>query len=188
MPGSGKTSTISFVARLLAAHGKRVLITSYTHAAVDTLLLKMMDCDVGTVSNNLGLYDMVRLGQESQVHDKVRSITVSKLAAEYEQRRNKATKSGVLRPTTLKPSLEALQHIMDAACIVGVSALSIPRTPLLSRVHFDVVIVDEAGQISQPAVLGAIIAAEKFVLVGDHEQLPPLVQNQLAEQGGKSQT
>ena len=48
LPGSGKTSAISFVARLLAAHGKKVLITSYTHAAVDTLLMNMMESGVGT--------------------------------------------------------------------------------------------------------------------------------------------
>ena len=51
--------------------------------------------------------------------------------------------------------------------------------------HFDVVIVDEAGQISQPAVLGAIMAADSFVLVGDHMQLPPLVCSEVAEQGGR---
>ena len=73
---------------------------------------------------------------------------------------------------------------IDATVIVGVSTLSIPRTPILSILHFDVVIVDEAGQIYQPATLGAIIAAESYVLVGDHEQLP-LVQNQVADQGGK---
>ena len=47
------------------------------------------------------------------------------------------------------------------------------------------VIVDEAGQISQPAILGAIMAADSFVLVGDHMQLPPLVVSEVADQAGK---
>ena len=140
-----------------------------------------------SVRNKLGLYDMVRPGQDSQVHEKIRSITVSQLAAEYEQNLNKfydGTECGKKSSFPTKPSLQSLQRVIDAAVIVGVSTLSIPRTPILSILHFDVVIVDEAGQIYQPATLGAIIAAESYVLVGDHEQLP-LVQNQVADQGGK---
>ena len=66
------------------------------------------------------------------------------------------------------------------------SALTAPRSPLLAGQHFDVVIVDEAGQIGQPAVLGAIMAADTFVLVGDHMQLPPLVISEVAEEAGES--
>jgi DNA replication ATP-dependent helicase Dna2 len=47
-----------------------------------------------------------------------------------------------------------------------------------------VVIVDEAGQISQPTIIGALMAAESFVLVGDHKQLPPLVTSKAAEKAG----
>ena len=54
--------------------------------------------------------------------------------------------------------------------------------------HFDVVIVDEAGQISQPAILGVLMAADSFVLVGDHMQLPPLVVSEAAEHEGEAGT
>jgi len=47
---------------------------------------------------------------------------------------------------------------------------------------FDVALVDEASQLTEPATLAAINLAERFVLVGDHEQLPPVVQ---AEGGQK---
>jgi DNA replication ATP-dependent helicase Dna2 len=83
------------------------------------------------------------------------------------------------------PSVESLKEVVSAARIVCSSALSVPRTPLLIHEDFDVVIIDEAGQISQPAILGALVAADSFVLVGDHQQLPPLVTSQLAETGGK---
>ena len=42
---------------------------------------------------------------------------------------------------------------------------------------FDVCIVDEASQIVQAACLGPIFKAKKFVLVGDPEQLPPVIQS-----------
>jgi DNA replication ATP-dependent helicase Dna2 len=40
---------------------------------------------------------------------------------------------------------------------------------------FDVVLVDEASQLTEPATLAAINLADRFVLVGDHQQLPPVV-------------
>ena len=41
MPGTGKTTTISCLVRVLVASGKSVLLTSYTHTAVDNILLKL---------------------------------------------------------------------------------------------------------------------------------------------------
>ena len=35
--------------------------------------------------------------------------------------------------------------------------------------------MDEAGQISQPASIGPLLKAKRFILVGDDAQLPPLV-------------
>jgi len=40
---------------------------------------------------------------------------------------------------------------------------------------FDVAIIDEAGQLTEPGTLAAINRADRFVLVGDHHQLPPVV-------------
>jgi len=42
---------------------------------------------------------------------------------------------------------------------------------------FDVAVVDEASQLTEPAALAALNRSERFVLVGDHEQLPPVVQS-----------
>ena len=43
MPGTGKTTTISCLVRVLVACGKSVLLTSYTHTAVDNILLKLKE-------------------------------------------------------------------------------------------------------------------------------------------------
>jgi DNA replication ATP-dependent helicase Dna2 len=50
---------------------------------------------------------------------------------------------------------------------------------LFSRRKFDYCIVDEASQITLPTCLGPLRFADKFVLVGDHFQLPPLVRPSL---------
>ena len=42
---------------------------------------------------------------------------------------------------------------------------------------FDVAVVDEASQLTEPAAMAALNRADRFVLVGDHEQLPPVVQS-----------
>ena len=41
---------------------------------------------------------------------------------------------------------------------------------------FDVAVVDEASQLTEPSAMAALNLSDRFVLVGDHEQLPPVVQ------------
>ena len=46
MPGTGKTTTITCLVEVLVAQGKSVLLTSYTHSAVDNILLKLKQVHV----------------------------------------------------------------------------------------------------------------------------------------------
>ncbi len=55
MPGTGKTTTLVALIRLLASRGKRVLVSSYTHSAVDNLLLKVEEA--GTPVLRIGNVD-----------------------------------------------------------------------------------------------------------------------------------
>jgi len=162
---------------MLAALGKRVLITSYTHSAVDNCLLKLIESKAASVDGEKCTPAVVRIGEKSSVHPDVQPLLVTKLAANYE---------GLDEGGSESPSAESLRKVIRGAQIVGVSTLKIPKCSLLVAEHFDVVIVDEAGQITQPALLGALAAADSFVLVGDHMQLPPLVSSESALEGGKS--
>ncbi|CAN0262276.1 unnamed protein product, partial [Ectocarpus sp. 4 AP-2014] len=67
MPGTGKTWTIAFAVRVLLARGASVLITSYTHSAVDNLLLKLIEEGV----------PCLRVGKPSSVHPGVRPHCVN---------------------------------------------------------------------------------------------------------------
>ncbi len=47
---------------------------------------------------------------------------------------------------------------------------------IMREQDFDVALVDEASQLTEPSAMAALNLADRFVLVGDHEQLPPVVQ------------
>ena len=42
MPGAGKSTTIAYLVRALVSVGRSVLLSSYTHSAVDTILVKLL--------------------------------------------------------------------------------------------------------------------------------------------------
>ncbi|XP_024544852.1 DNA replication ATP-dependent helicase/nuclease DNA2 isoform X1 [Selaginella moellendorffii] len=99
------------------------------------------------------------------------------------------------RPETIHPelvqhaigtnvtSVDELSLKISQARVVGTTCLGITHA-LFSRRKFDVCIVDEAGQITLPVCLGPLRYARAFVLVGDHYQLPPLVQSAEAREKG----
>jgi DNA replication ATP-dependent helicase Dna2 len=59
MPGTGKTTVIVALIKALVELGKTVFLTSYTHSAVDTILLKLKDsADFGIL--RIGNLDKVR--------------------------------------------------------------------------------------------------------------------------------
>src|SRR5439155_21817484 len=60
--------------------------------------------------------------------------------------------------------------------------------PTPSSLEFDVAIIDEAGQLTVPSILGALRFARRFILVGDEKQLPPLVLSQEASEQGLSES
>ena len=52
----------------------------------------------------------------------------------------------------------------------------------ISSVKFDVAIIDEASQTTIPSVLIPIAKAKRFILAGDHKQLPPTVLSESAKE------
>jgi DNA replication ATP-dependent helicase Dna2 len=143
-------------------------------------MLKLMEKGVGSRHPETGMPVLVRLGYERSCHEGVKPILHSALAQKIE------TVENTTNPIALGngASAESLKKVISGARIVGVSALSLSRSPLLQRENFDMVIIDEAGQMNQPVALGALMAADAFVMVGDHKQLPPLVNSEVAESGG----
>ncbi|KAJ3565241.1 hypothetical protein NPX13_g7575 [Xylaria arbuscula] len=153
MPGTGKTTTIAHIIRALVSQGKSVLLTSYTHSAVDNILLKL----------KTDQFPVLRLGAPAKVHPEVQEFAI--LANQ---------------PVS---SFEEIRHAWHDSPVVATTCLGVSH-PLFNERTFDYCIVDEASQITLPICLGPIRLARTFVLVGDHNQLPPLVQNEEAREGG----
>ncbi|UCK57483.1 hypothetical protein AFCA_000403 [Aspergillus flavus] len=153
MPGTGKTTTIAHIIRALVSQGKSVLLTSYTHTAVDNILLKIRDDNIR----------ILRIGAAAKVHPEVQQF--ADLAA------------------VPKNTIEELQGAYEDSQVVATTCLGIGHSVFSQRI-FDYCIVDEASQITLPVCLGPIRMARTFILVGDHYQLPPLVQNKEAQEGG----
>ncbi|KAF9898239.1 Tripartite DNA replication factor, partial [Lobosporangium transversale] len=162
MPGTGKTTTIAQIIHILVRQGKSVLLTSYTHSAVDNVLLKFLKLGQRPDTN------VVRLGNKDRVHRDIQRLI----------------------PDFSQPPLntvEAIHNFYGRCQVVGTTCLGI-GDPLFTEKRFDYCIVDEASQITLPACLGPIRYADIFVLVGDHNQLPPLVKNVEAKEDGFDQS
>ncbi|KAJ7134639.1 Dna2-domain-containing protein [Mycena epipterygia] len=96
MPGTGKTTVIAAIIKVLVAMGKTVLLTSYTHSAVDTILLKLKE---------KADFSILRIGNVDKVHPEIQQFT---LAA----RRT---------PTTV----EQLEHQIMSPPVVATTCLSV---------------------------------------------------------------
>lgn len=153
MPGTGKTTTIAAIIEILVSQKKTVLLASYTHSAVDTILRKVKDSGI----------DILRLGRPSLVDPEVRQFTVG---AERTPRTREQIEQVYMNPPVVASTCLGISHW------------------LFKRRTFDYCIVDEASQVTLPTCLGPIRYANKFVLVGDHFQLSPLVRNLEAQEGG----
>lgn len=69
MPGTGKTTVIAALIHELVKRGKTILLSSYTHSAVDTILGKVITS--GKVD-----FGILRLGNGDKVHPSVKEYTL----------------------------------------------------------------------------------------------------------------
>jgi DNA replication ATP-dependent helicase Dna2 len=98
-----------------------------------------------------GFTDVVRVGTESGVREDMQEYRLDR-AGDPETCANRLVGGDVVAATT-------------ASC----------GSRVMREQDFDVAVVDEAGQLTEPGTLAATTLAERFVLVGDHHQLPPVV-------------
>jgi len=82
---------------------------------------------------------------------------------------------------------EAVDEIIEDADVVCTTN-STAGSDLMRKREFDVVVVDEATQATEPSCLIPITHAKKIIMAGDHKQLPPTILNQEAKENGLEET
>ena len=168
-PGTGKTTVIAHIVRELVQRGERVLVCAQTNTAVDTILSKVWDAGVrsflrvGTPERSPGLSTTLAVSGADEALYFTR--TLGERISSLEELGRAIATCPVLGSTTHAAVSDATFEFLDRH--VG--------API-----FDVVIVDEASQLTEPMTLAALNLAKRFVLVGDHRQLPPIVQSEQA--------
>ncbi len=156
-PGTGKTLTISHMVKELVARGNRVLVSAYTNRAVDGIVAKIIE-----LSDTTGFIDrssIVRLGRTAVVSNDVRGVTID----------------------------ESLSTDLIAARIRKIPVVAVTSAgirPDLFYDQFDYAIIDEASQMPEPFALGVVNHTKKLIMVGDNNQLPPVISHPDAQKGG----
>ncbi|NHN59514.1 AAA domain-containing protein [Halorussus rarus] len=101
-----------------------------------------------------GFEDIVRVGTESGVREDMQDL-----------RLEQAGDPG-----------ERVAELRDASVVAATTATCGSR--IMREQSFDAALVDEASQLTEPETLAAVNRADRFVLVGDHQQLPPVVRTE----------
>ena len=177
-PGTGKTSVIAEIVKRLVQQGQRVMLAAFTNQAVDTMLKRLDKED---------FHDYLRLGHERSVQESIHPRLLKDLVAA-------CINPGAVGETAYQDVVYDVLHNTPVVASTtatwssdkyNASSAEIEADLLKnSGLSFDVAIIDEAGQITVPAMLGALRLARRFILVGDEKQLPPLVLSKEAADAG----
>ena len=156
-PGTGKTSygLLNTVKEELLDPNASILLLSYTNRAIDEICSKLTEQNI----------DYIRIGGTTSCADEYRKNLLS----------TRVEKSDSL--STLKTDL------IKTRVFIGTTTAMNSNIALLQLKQFTLAVVDEASQILEPHLIGllsahkeGIPAIKKFVLIGDHKQLPAVVQ------------
>ena len=148
-PGTGKTWLLAHLAVQFAKEGKNVLITANTHTAINNALQK-----TSTLSKYPHVYKVGKSFQREGLN--------------Y----NGSTAKNVSGFSIYDLPNDGLGVIVGATCYS-------PFTKKMSSMNWDVIIFDEAGQLSIPLAFAAMVKGEKYIFIGDHKQLPPIISDKI---------
>ena len=158
-PGTGKTSRAlrRMVEKFHAQPDAQILLLAYTNRAVDEICSSL-----NAITPSI---DYIRIGSELSCDVRYREHLVENVLAPLHNRK------------------EVRRCLSNCRVYVGTIASLSSRTELFKLKRFDVAIIDEATQILEPQLLWLLSAKSssgqdaigKFILIGDHKQLPAVV-------------
>lgn len=168
----------------------RILAVTHSNGAADVLLQALLDMNVPAV----------RAGRPASVSPSVQHRTIAALAErmpEVVALRQQAADASLDKHTRQSAANDAKRYMHDGHSMIATSAevvvsSCIGAKELLSSIGenenkgeptFPIVILDEAAQTTEPALVCALGSAKagQVILVGDTKQLPPTVTSQDAD-------
>lgn len=160
-PGTGKTSMMlkHLVGYLFEQTEESILLLAYTNRAVDEICASIERLRPDIKQHYL------RIGS--------RYGTSSEFQGQLLQEKIKGASDR-----------KALKAVIDHhRIVVGTVSSVAGKQELLLLKRFDRVLIDEASQILEPMLVGLLPHFERFILIGDHKQLPAVVvQNPIVSQ------
>ncbi|MBO4664404.1 MAG: ATP-binding protein [Bacteroidaceae bacterium] len=161
-PGTGKTSfgMLNILKETLLEEGTSILLMSFTNRAVDEICSKLVKESI----------DFVRIGRENLCAEPYRPYMLENKIAGCN-------------------NAESIKRVLTTTrVIVGTTASLSGKIDIFTLRRFSLAIIDEASQILEPQILPLLSARHgdtngigKFVLIGDHKQLPAVVQQSAEE-------
>lgn len=158
-PGTGKTSRAlrRMVERFYEEETNQILLMAYTNRAVDEIC-KALE----TIQPSI---NYIRIGSELSCNEDYRAKLIENQLEGCKNRK------------------QVSETIQKCRVYVGTVASLAGKSDLFELKQFDVAIIDEASQILEAQLLGVLMACNekgesairKFVMIGDHKQLPAIV-------------
>lgn len=190
-PGTGKTVTsATIIYHLSKLNGGQVLVCAPSNVAVDQLCerihltgLKVVRVtaksreDVESSVGFLSLHEQVRMNDTNVELNKLNQLKseLGELSSQDEKKFKQLTRAA---------EREILQSA-DVICCTCVGA----GDPRLSKLKFRTVLIDESTQAAEPeCMIPMILGCKQVVLVGDHQQLGPVIMNKKAAKAGLNQS
>lgn len=155
-PGTGKTHTLAKLIIELVKKGNRVLLSAFTHRSIDNVLLKLLENE---------FHDFIRIGSHEITIPEVHPYLLQEKIKDYEFE-----------------EVDKIRDFIKQSKVVACTSSGAMTSDVVKNLNFDFAVIDEAGQLTQPGAICVILNAEKFILVGDHKQLPPVVQSDNAKE------
>lgn len=200
-PGTGKTTTIVAAISELVKQHKKVVICAPTNAAVDNICQYLVEkeirvCRIGNPVKVDSQLQNITLDGQAQNDSSFK--LVEQLKKQSDVLRKKAFKfkrnfgkDEFLERKKIKQDLKGIRkdirtiqkdiysNILEKSSVICGTFIGV-LTEKLSKVDFDYVFIDEAGQAIEPAIWSVSKLAKNMVLAGDNYQLPPFVQSKNA--------
>jgi hypothetical protein len=182
-PGTGKTA----VAIRILQHWARLAASEATNGETPSPILATSDSNIA-VDNlvegcaNVGLR-VVRLGRPEAIRPELLRYCIDRPQNSYSNNNNNNSNNGSYGGGSALAFKEKMKNLKNAQVICCTCIGS--GGDILDGMTFERVLVDEATQATEPAVLVPLTrGCRQLVLVGDHCQLPPTVLSTRAEEEG----